>query len=165
MDNFKQQLAQVTCQPIQEQAKVFLKAFVLEFKGTFGEVLDLAAEFAKYAPIENKDHVRELDEQQVHYFLERNGRSVTVKDLRDAMTAIDLDNNRKVAFIEYALYHYKKTLKQLFAPTGCPREVMEAFEKAVAEYQAALDKKKSQRGQNGGSCKARRTGGSERYDC
>jgi len=67
-----------------------------------------------------------------------------VKDMRDKLAIIDIDHDGKVSFIEYALFNWKHTLKELFAPpTGVPPEVMAAFEKAVAEYETVLAKKKA----------------------
>lgn len=55
-----------------------------------------------------------LDEAQAHYFLEKKGEAATVVQFRDKMREIDLDFNKKVSVIEYLLYKYKKTTKELF---------------------------------------------------
>eukprot|EP01098_Paradermamoeba_levis_P010276 TRINITY_DN4320_c0_g1_i1.p1 TRINITY_DN4320_c0_g1~~TRINITY_DN4320_c0_g1_i1.p1 ORF type:complete len:262 (-),score=137.48 TRINITY_DN4320_c0_g1_i1:90-875(-) len=133
---------EVVSHSIEEQAKFFLRAFVLDFQGNFEEVLDLAQEFSKFAPKEGV--VRELDEVQAHVFLEKRGETMTVKELRDQIKEIDLDKNHKVAFVEYALFRYKKTLAQLFTPpAGASPEALAALEKAIEDYQKTLETRKA----------------------
>jgi len=143
---YKDKLDEVTNLSVNKQAKVFLKAFVLEFKGSFQQVLDCASDFSKYAHHERKaaaDNVVDLDEVQAHLFLEHRGETLTVKAMRDKLAVIDIDHDGMISFVEYALFNWKHTLDELFAPpTGVPPEVMAAFEKAVAEYEAVLAKKK-----------------------
>lgn len=64
------QFQTVTAKSIDEQAKFFLRAFVMDFQGRFEEVLDIGQEFKKFAP-GTEDEVRELDEFQCHRFLEK----------------------------------------------------------------------------------------------
>jgi len=144
---YKDKLDEITGMTVQQQAKAFLKAFVLEFRGSFQQVLDCAADFSKYAGADRKaapDSIRRLDEVQAHVFLEHRGETLTVKDMRDKLSQIDIDHDGKVSFIEYALFNWKHTLKELFTPpNNVPPEVMAAFEKAVSEYEAVLAKKKA----------------------
>ena len=60
------------------------------------------------------------------------GETKTVQDMRGDLKEIDLDFNRKVAFIEYLLFKYKKTLKELFSakPNAA---ALAKLEKAVAQ--------------------------------
>ena len=60
------------------------------------------------------------------------GETKTVQDMRGELKEIDLDFNRKVAFIEYLLFQYKKTLKELFSakPNAA---ALAKLEKAVAQ--------------------------------
>lgn len=136
-EKLSQEFAAVTAKSIDEQSTFFLRSFVAEFAGSFEEVLDLAQEFKKYAPKEGD--VRELDEVAAHLFLERRGETLTVKELRDALAAIDLDKNNKVSFIEYALFKYKKTLRELFEDKpGNIQALLDKLEEAIAHYQKVL---------------------------
>jgi len=131
------EFAAVTAKTIDEQCTFFLRSFVAEFSGNFEEVLDLAQEFKKYAPTEGA--VRELDEDKAHLFLERRGETLTVKELRDALKSIDLDNNHKVSFIEYCLYKYKKSLRELFEEKpGNIQSLLDRLEEAITSYQKVL---------------------------
>eukprot|EP00164_Ancoracysta_twista_P000594 GFYU01000786.1.p1 GENE.GFYU01000786.1~~GFYU01000786.1.p1 ORF type:complete len:264 (+),score=127.53 GFYU01000786.1:96-887(+) len=140
-EELKQKLAEVTQTSIEDQAKTFLRAFVLEFQGNFEEVLELAAEFKKYAPNpEENSLVRELDEHQAHIFLEKRGETATVVELRDALAEIDLDKNRNVAFIEYVLWKFHKNLSQLFTPPkgGASPEALAMLDKAIEDFQKVI---------------------------
>ena len=90
---------------IVEQAEAFLMQFVMEFRGRFNEVTDMALEFQGFAgPMAKGEHVQELDEFQCHQFLEKRGETLTVSDLRDKLREIDIDSNGMVAFLEYLLF-------------------------------------------------------------
>ena len=86
------------------------------------------------------------------------GLTKTVKDMRDELRSIDLDSNNKVAFIEFLLFTYKKTTKEMF--TAKPSDHLVAkLEEAIRLYKAVFDEKKNKvRGKG----KERR--GSERID-
>ena len=85
--------------------------------------------------------VQELNEFEAHRFLEKSGHTKTVKDMRDDLAAIDLDMNLRVAFLEYLLFRYKKTLKDLF--TAKPNAALLAkLERAIEQYKAVFEEKK-----------------------
>lgn len=48
--DYTPQFLEVVAGSVDDQAKFFLRKFVLEFQGNFEEVLELCAEFKKYAP-------------------------------------------------------------------------------------------------------------------
>jgi len=125
-------------QSIDEQCKTFLRAFVADFSGNFEAVLNLTEEFRKFAP--KGKQIAELDEVTAHLFLEKRGETATVKDLRDTLKLIDLDNNHHVALIEYLLYKYKKTVKELF--TAKPNAAaIKALEAAIEKYKKVFAEK------------------------
>jgi len=45
------------------------------------------------------------------------------------------DKLRKVAFIEYLLWKYGKSLQELFAPPEVSPEALEALERAIEQYE------------------------------
>eukprot|EP01104_Vermistella_antarctica_P008691 TRINITY_DN2194_c0_g2_i1.p1 TRINITY_DN2194_c0_g2~~TRINITY_DN2194_c0_g2_i1.p1 ORF type:complete len:287 (+),score=85.46 TRINITY_DN2194_c0_g2_i1:131-862(+) len=139
--DFKQQFTELTkTQSIDAQALTFLKAFVAEFQGNFEEVLKLAEEFKGFCS--QTGTIQELDEFEAHRFMEKRGETKTVKDMRDQLADIDLDLNHRVAFIEYLLFRYKKSLKDLF--TAKPNAALVAkLEKAILQYRAVFEEKKA----------------------
>ncbi len=82
-----------------------------------------------------------LDEHQAHLFLEKKGEAATVVEFRDKMRQIDLDFNRRVSTIEYLLYKYKKTLKELFEAKP-NAHLIRMLEEAIDQYQAVFRAKK-----------------------
>lgn len=131
----------ITQTGVPAQTKYFLREFVGEFSGKFDDVLSLSEEFMVAAGGGARDSVQELDEQQAHIFLEQHDAAMTVKDMRDALKAIDIDMNKKVAFIEYMMFTYKKSLADLFAEKpGNLAHLIQALEEAITmheEVQAA----------------------------
>ncbi|ELR20570.1 uncharacterized protein ACA1_052610 [Acanthamoeba castellanii str. Neff] len=122
--------------PVGEQAKVFLRPFVLEFQGRFQEILDIADDFTRFAANPNATVV-ELNEFEGHLFLEKRGEAMTVVKMREHLKDIDFSGRTKLSFIEYLMFKYHKTLAQLFAPPpagGVPAALLAALDTAIDSY-------------------------------
>lgn len=128
-----------------QQAKFFLRRFANQFQGNFNEILDLIDEFKSFSGTPDADRV-ELDEIQAHRFLEKRGETLTVKEMRDYLKEIDVDNNNKVALIEYLVWKYKKTVIELLEPPpmdgAVPQHLLDALDAAIDDY---LAQKKAQK--------------------
>lgn len=120
--------------PVDDQAKVFLRAFAVDFQGAFEEVLDVANEWKKYGG------GGMVDEFQAHLFLEKRGETLTVAALREKLKVeVDIEKNRQVAFIEYALWKWGKKLVDMFFPdVPVDPAALAALEKAIDDYQKVL---------------------------
>lgn len=140
--DYYQSYIDIVSQTVEEQAKCFLRSFVLEFQGRFEDVLDTAQEFKKYSDIK-KGSVSYLDEFEAHRFLESREETLTVRALRDHLREIELDKSKpKISYLEYLLWKYKKSLKDLFNPPGdVSPEILALLEKAIKDYQEVLDKR------------------------
>jgi len=131
----------IVSQSIDVQANNFLRAFVDEFRGDkFEAVLDVAQQFKKFAP---KEGIPDLEEHAAHLFLEKRGETQTVATMRKYLKEIDLDNNHKVAFLEYALWKWKKTPTEFFIELAKPKKGSEELEKAIAAYREVLAQKEA----------------------
>jgi len=113
--------------------------------GGFDEILDLGEDFKKFASDTRNtaDKSREVDEFMAHLFLEKKGETLTVAALRGYLSELELEKSHNVSFLEYALWKYKKTLDELFKPSGASPELIEALNKAIALYQDVLAEKKA----------------------
>jgi len=123
-----------------------LRSFVLEFQGNFEEVLEHANEFEKFGIVPEEGKVLcELEADAAHRFLEKHGETRTVKQLRDEMKDIDIDANTRISFLEYALWKYKKTVKELLTPPGSSNdpELLKKLEEAIAAFEEVLSKRKA----------------------
>jgi F actin bundling C terminal len=120
---------------------VFLKAFVLDFSGQkFEEVLDVASQFQRY--ITPNSARFDLEEALAHQFLEKRGETVTAAALRDQLKIIDVDNNHRLSFLEYALFKFHKTPADFFTQLKSPeRGGGEALRRAIEEYRQVLKKR------------------------
>jgi hypothetical protein len=131
----------LTAKSVEEQAEEFLMQFVMEFRGRFDEITNLALDFKTMAGSRGKGQaVQELDEFQCHQFLEKRGETLTVRDLRDKLREIDIDSNGSVALIEYLLFKYDKTLEDMFTETadGVDPELLEMLRKAMDAFKAVM---------------------------
>lgn len=139
----------LTSLSVEDQANAFLTQFVMEFRGNFDEVLNIALEFKGFAGAKKQGMVvQELDEFQAHQFLERRGETLTVREMRNALREIDIDSNGKVALIEYLLFKYNKTLEDMFSDNGdaVPQELLDALNAAMEAFRkVAQEKEKRQR--------------------
>ena len=137
---------ELTALTVMEQTKVFLKGFVLEFQGNFEELMDLATQWGNFYGVSTGGKGNLGGEApglmiqfEAHQFLEKRGETLTVTALRENLKEITLpDKQRKVAFIEYLIWKFHKTLQELFAPPAVPPEALAALENAISEYEKAL---------------------------
>ena len=138
------------------QAKHFLNAFWSRQAGGIPdegfekhqekaeEIWNYTAEFIKLDK-RKKDAGNELDEFEAHQFLEHTVGALTVKDMRAALTAIDIDFNRMMSITEFLVFHYKLTEGDWvylvnWVPTGsaAQRQMMETLQEQMAEAQEKL---------------------------
>ena len=61
--------------------------------------------------------------------------------MRDDLKEIDIDSNNKVSFLEFLLFHHKKTPAQMFESRPSAH-LIAALEEAVAKYKAVFQAKK-----------------------
>jgi hypothetical protein len=91
----------------------------------------------------------DLEEHKAHRLLEMMGETQTVVALRKRLTALDIDNNHRMAVTEFLLDRYKKTPTQVIeSPQGSvdPRKLaaaQEACDAAIEAYQKAADEAKA----------------------
>lgn len=80
------------------------------------------------------------DEFNAHRFLEGIGSTKRVVELRDELRAIDLDFNKRMAAIEFFLFHFKCKVEDFVSrPQGDNSEELAKAQKLLDEAQKALD--------------------------
>jgi len=129
------------------QSIAFLNAYWDEVSGDRELIWDQTNIFIAL-DIDNGKEGSDLDEFNAHRFLEKLGETKTVKQMRDELKEIDMDFNKRMALVEYFLWHYRKPVSDFVSrPQGTsdPEELAEAqrllneVKKALAESQAAAD--------------------------
>lgn len=131
----------LTAMSVEGQAEKFLMQFVMEFRGRFDEITNLALDFKEMAGSRAKGTtIQELDEFQCHQFLEKRGETLTVRDLRDKLRDIDIDSNGSVSLIEYLLFKYDKTLDDMFTETDecVDPELLEILKRAIDAFKSVM---------------------------
>ena len=95
-----------------EQAQWFLNAYWNAEPMNFGnnpdareKVWDFARLIAKL-DLQNGKDGNELDEFQAHVFLEKTGRVMTIKKMREILKDVDVDFNKKVSLTEFFIFQY-----------------------------------------------------------
>ena len=87
----------------------------------------------------NKLKGTELDEFEAHRFLEQLGETLSVAEMREKLRIIDVDFNKHMALIEYFIFKYNKTVKEVvYAPQGGQEEIKKA-QSLVELSQASFD--------------------------
>lgn len=88
-----------------DQEELFLKSFIFALPD-WQAVGKLSKAFQKYA-LETQTGEIDLDFVQAADFLQRNGKTRTSAERKLEVADVDLDNNKRISFIEYLLLHYK----------------------------------------------------------
>jgi len=98
--------ADLCLKPIEDQQEFFLKSFIFALGDNWKDVPRLSTIFRKYVNDagEGKD---DFNEVQASDFLQKNGITRTAIQRKNELTDIDLDNNKRISFVEYLLLHFK----------------------------------------------------------
>jgi hypothetical protein len=145
-------LKEIEALEVGEQAKHFLRTFVMSFKGNFDEILNLAERFVTYRTRKPSDKgavsMTSLEEADLYRFLEAEDKTVTAGVFRSELPLYDIErdeNNRSFSFIVFALWYFKKNVA-LLAPVEGDGEVdpmlLQLLEEALNEYQKVVDARK-----------------------
>jgi len=102
----KKQFTELALKPIEDQQEFFLKSFIFALGDNWKEVPRLASAFRKYLH-EAGEGKSDLNEVQASDFLQKNGLTRTAIQRKNELTDIDLDNNKRISFVEYLLLHFK----------------------------------------------------------
>jgi len=139
LDRFRQ----VTAKIYSDQAKFFLNAFWKE-SGDQAETIWQYTQKIVELDTQKGKNGSDLDEFNAHRFLEHMGETKRVVELRESLRSIDLDFNKRMALIEYLLYKYKQTIKELLSrPQGESEELAQA-EQRLKEVQVAMENMKQE---------------------
>mmetsp|Transcript_2004 Transcript_2004/g.7248 ORF Transcript_2004/g.7248 Transcript_2004/m.7248 type:complete len:259 (-) Transcript_2004:73-849(-) len=102
---FAERFAKLASDPIEMQQELFLKSFIFALGDDWKEVGRLATQFTDY--LRNTGDEHDLNPAAAAEFLQKNGKTRTALQRRDEIRDIDLDQNDRIAFVEYLMLHYK----------------------------------------------------------
>jgi len=89
-----------------DQLEFFLKSFIFALDDRWKDVVVLLGEFQKYVD-RGGEGKPDLNFVQAAEFLQKHGKARIAQQIKDELKDIDLDNNNRIAFIEYLLIHFK----------------------------------------------------------
>jgi len=128
------------------QAVFWLNAYWLEHGKDAEKVWGYVQLFIKLDTAKGKDGC-DVDEFWSHKFLESLGDTLTVVAMREVFREIDLDFNKRMSLIEYLVFKYKVSVKELLArPQGTNEDLVKAQQalEKVQEEIAKIEKKKAE---------------------
>jgi len=134
---------------VEEQAKIFLRTFVMDFRGKFDEILGAVERFCSYRTKKASDSanlvVTGLEEADLYRFIEAEGHPIAAVDFRTEIRALDEQTDRTtLSFIHYCMWNYKKKVEQLVIPPGeADPTLLRLLDEALAEYQKVVDARRA----------------------
>jgi len=122
-----------------KQATYFMNAYWEEVAEKEAETIWGYEHQMEELDTKQKKQGSDLDEMQSHRFLETMGETLTVKKLREKLKTIDYDKNRRMALLEYLIFKYNRTVKELLGrPQGDNTEFLAKAEKKMRAATNAL---------------------------
>jgi DNA repair ATPase RecN len=127
---------EVTTKTYKEQAIFFLNAYWDEHNADGEKMWD---QVKLMEELDAGNNGSDLDEMKSHIYLEKQGESMTVLQLRQKLRKMDLDFNKRMAMIEFLLFKYDEDVKELIKrPQGTNEELTKAV-KALDSVQVMID--------------------------
>lgn len=148
MPEWTEKFAEVTALNHKEQAIWWLNGFwadgAEEERENIWSYTHLAIEIESgVKPLYGKRRIEgnytcDLDEMKSHIFLEKLGETLTVRALRTRLKELDVDNNKRMALVEYLLARYNKTPAEVAYATQGEGASAEELAEAQRQLDAAL---------------------------
>jgi len=137
----KEMFNKITRMTFADQAKWFLNAFWK--KGTAQEHKETIWQLSKKMEQATKKGAAgcDLDELEAHKFIEALGETLTVIELRERLRKIDVNNDNRMAMVEYLLFKYPRehgVVELCEAPQSDNSAELHAATVMVEQAQAAL---------------------------
>jgi len=133
-----EKLKTISAKTYREQAIWFLNAFwVKEFEGNFPNQEKVWNYFHKMEELDQKKKKKgcELNEFDAHRFLEHFGKTLSVKEMRQALRDIDIDFNKHVSLTEFLVYDFNADVHHLVTASQGEKDMDK-----INEAQALLEK-------------------------
>ncbi|EAL46941.1 TolA family protein, putative [Entamoeba histolytica HM-1:IMSS-B] len=128
----------VTNKNYKDQAIFFLNAFWAE-AGKDAENIWRLYFLVTELDVENGANGSKLDEFGAHRFFEKEGIPFSVQEMRQKLNVSD-PKFKKIAFIEFLLYKYNQTIKELMARPQGTNEALIKAQKAMEDVQNEIQK-------------------------
>ena len=104
---------ELAAKPIEDQVELFLKSFIFELGDDWKQINVLEKAFRKRLSDANEGKP-DLNPIMAADFLQKNGIERTALQRKEEIKDIDLDNNDRIAFVEYLLLHFKSMILKAY---------------------------------------------------
>eukprot|EP01102_Stenamoeba_stenopodia_P001804 TRINITY_DN1163_c0_g1_i1.p1 TRINITY_DN1163_c0_g1~~TRINITY_DN1163_c0_g1_i1.p1 ORF type:complete len:240 (-),score=89.43 TRINITY_DN1163_c0_g1_i1:131-814(-) len=122
-----------------DQAKFFLNAYWAEHGKEAENIWTWTQKLISLDSAKGKEG-SDLDEFWSHKFMETLGEPLTVIQMREQFREIDLDFNKRMSLIEFLVYKFRVSVKELLArPQGTNEDLVKA-QRALEEVQNEIEK-------------------------
>lgn len=123
-EQLNEKFKELTQKPLDDQVEFFLKSFIFDLGDNWKKINELSKLFR--ARLRDANEGREdLNPIMAADFLQKNGLERTALQRKEEIKDIDLDNNDRIAFIEYLLLHFKIMILQAYYKRheqNCPHD-------------------------------------------
>jgi len=126
------------------QAVFFLNAFWMETGKDAEQIWRWCHKFQELDKAGASDG-NSLDEFWGHKFLETAGEPLTVLKMREVLREIDINNDKRMCLLEYLLFFYKQTIKEMLSRPQDVNEDLERAQEALAQVQLEIQKIEEQK--------------------
>lgn len=129
--------------PFKDQIIFFLNAFWPEFGDKAEEFWQIYQKFLEFDAKEKNG--KSLNEFDSHRLLEHFGEPLTVIQFREVFRGIDKNFDKRMGAIEYLVYRYKVTIKELVSRPQGTNEDLEKASRELELVQQEIDKIEQQK--------------------
>uniref|UniRef100_A0A2P2I6M8 Actin bundling protein n=1 Tax=Hirondellea gigas TaxID=1518452 RepID=A0A2P2I6M8_9CRUS len=134
-----EQFKHVSAKTYRQQAIFFLNAYWKERQSDVEDIWGYVEAMSELDEKNGKDGC-DLDELKSHVFLEKQGGTMTVLELRNKLRKMDLDFNKRMAMIEFLLFKYDEDVKDLLKRPQGTDEALNKAQDALSTAQTEIEK-------------------------
>ncbi|GAB5368706.1 hypothetical protein AAMO2058_001342800 [Amorphochlora amoebiformis] len=102
----KEEFQELLTKDVDSQQEMFLKSFIFELGEDWKAIPQLAKSFKESCKVAGEGKM-DMNHIQAAKFLQENGQTRTALERKRELKDIDINNDGRIAFIEYLLLHYK----------------------------------------------------------
>jgi len=113
LNDYRARFKELAEKPLDDQVELFLKSFIFDLGDNWKDINKIQKSYVKRLGDANEGKP-DLNPIMAADFLQKNGLERTALQRKEEIKDIDLDNNDRIALIEYLLLHFKVMVLQAY---------------------------------------------------